>query len=177
MKNIVALIGSLRQDSVNRILFNEYKKLAGKEFNIVEGEIKDIPFYNADDKEPAVVTKLAQQIKDADGVIFFSPEYNYSVPGVLKNALDFLSRSDKQPFNNKPAAILGASPSALGTGRMQYHLRQIGVFLNIYFMNKPEVMVNDAYNKIKDGKVVDEGTLKFLQTHIASFSEFLKKMT
>lgn len=175
MKTIVALIGSLRKDSVNRVVFNEYKKLAAKEFNLVEGEIKDLPFYNADDKEPAVVTKLAQQIKDADGVIFFSPEYNYSVPGVLKNALDFLSRSDKQPFNNKPAAIIGASPSALGTGRMQYHLRQIGVFLNIYFMNKPEVMINDAYSKIKDGKLVDEATLKFLQTHIVSFSEFLAR--
>ena len=128
MKNIVALIGSLRKDSVNRAAFNHYKQLAAKEFNIVEGEIKDIPFYNADDKEPAVVTKLAQQIKDADGVIFFSPEYNYSVPGVLKNALDYLSRSDKQPFSNKPAVIVGASPGLLGTGRMQYHLRQIGVF-------------------------------------------------
>ncbi len=175
MKNIIAMIGSLRKDSVNRHVFNHYKEMTKDIFNMTEGKIDAIPFYNADiTPEPQVITQLADAIRKADGIIFFSPEYNYSIPGVLKNAIDWLSRCKDQPFDNKKATIIGASPGNLGTTRMQYQLRQVGVFLNIYFMNRPEVMISDAYNKVKDGKIVDEGTVKFLKTHADAFNGFMK---
>ena len=174
MKKIIAMIGSLRKDSVNRQVFHYYQRLAKDELNIVEGEIKDIPLYSQDyQSEPATVTALSKQIKDADGILFFSPEYNYSIPGVLKNALDWVSRNESQPFLNKPSSVIGASPGQLGAARMQYHLRQVGVFLNLHFMNKPEVMINAAYEKIKNGEVLDEGTISVLRSHVASFTQFI----
>jgi chromate reductase len=169
------LIGSLRKESVNRGLYNTYKELAKDTMRIEEISIRDFPLYDADLKTPVNVVAAAKLIQNADGVLFFSPEYNYSVPGALKNALDWLSRQEPQPFSAKPAALLGASPGAIGTARMQYHLRQIGVFLNIDFLNKPEVMVGNAYAKIKDGKVIDADTIEFLEQHVKTFSAFVTK--
>jgi len=174
MKKILVIVGSLRKDSLNRTLFNEYKEINKDKFEFTEGVIKDMPFYNADiDSEPDSVTKLGSQILGADGVMFFSPEYNYSVPGALKNALDWASRDERAPFNNKPATIVGASPGNIGTARMQYHLRQIGVFLNLRIMNKPEVMVGSANDKIKDNKLTDESTRKFFVKHAEAFKKFI----
>ncbi len=174
MKKIVGILGSLRKNSLHRTLFNEYKELSAGKFQLIEGDLKDIPIYNQDiDPQPASVTNLGKIILDADGVIFFSPEYNYSVPGVLKNALDWISRDERSPLNQKPATIIGASPGNIGTGRMQYHLRQIGVFLNLHFMNKPEVMIGNALQKIKDNKLVDASTREFLRKHADLFEVFI----
>lgn len=110
MKKVVAIIGSPRKESVNRQIFNNYKRLAQDAFMLTEGDISEIPLYNQDIKnEPESVSRLAELIRESDGVIFFSPEYNYSIPGVLKNAIDWLSRSDLEPFNNKLAAVVGGS--------------------------------------------------------------------
>jgi chromate reductase len=137
-----------------------------------EGDIKNIPHFNEDiDKTPKAVQALAEKINQADGLIFFSPEYNYSLPGVLKNAIDWLSKHELKPFNNKKVAIIGASPGKFGTVRMQHHLRQIGVALNLNMLNKPEVMINDAASKIEDGKVTDQDTLDFLDKHSKIFAE------
>ncbi|MGE4133325.1 MAG: NADPH-dependent FMN reductase [Bdellovibrionales bacterium] len=174
MKKVVGLIGSLRKDSLNRVLFNEYKELAKDQFELVEGEIKDLPLYNQElEGKSESARKLATLVAGADGVLFFSPEYNYSIPGVLKNAIDWLSRDERAPFNKKPAAIVGASPGAIGTARMQYHLRQVGVFLNLNFLNKPEVMIGKAMDKIKDGKLVDDSTREFLKKHLHAFAEHM----
>lgn len=174
MKNIIAFVGSLRKDSINRHIYQHYKQLSATQFSFTEAVYSEFPFYNSDiAKEPTEVSLIADKIKKADAIIFFCPEYNYSIPGALKNALDWLSRSVPNPFNNKFATIIGASPGQLGTGRMQYHLRQVGVFLNLHFMNAPEVMINNAFDKVKDGKVVDEETSAFLQKHITSFAHFL----
>ena len=179
MKKVIAIVGSLRKQSIHRQLLGHYRELAGEDFQIEEGEISEIPLYNqdleAEGGAPESVTRLAQQIQGSDGVIFFTPEYNYSIPGVLKNALDWLSRSDLKPFHEKKAAIIGASPGNVGTARMQYHLRQVGVFLNIQFLNKPEVMIGKAFDKIKDGCITDEGTVEFLKKHSQSFSEFISR--
>lgn len=176
MKKVVAIVGSLRKLSIHRQLLEHYRELAAGEFQIEEGEISEIPLYNQDiETEPGAVTRLAEQIHGADGVIFFTPEYNYSIPGVLKNALDWLSRSELKPFHEKRAAIIGASPGNIGTARMQYHLRQVGVFLNIQFLNKPEVMIGKAFDKVKDGRVTDEGTVEFLKKHSHTFSEFISQ--
>lgn len=174
MKKVIGIIGSLRKDSVNRAVFNSYRELASGQFELSEGEIAAIPMFNQDIAEaPAAVTELGRQIHEADGVMFFSPEYNYSVPGVLKNALDWLSRDERTPFNHKPCAIIGASPGAAGTSRMQYHLRQIGVFLNLDFLNKPEVMIGGAFDKIQGGALTDQRTIDFLTRHAESFSQHM----
>lgn len=174
MKKLVAIVGSLRGASINRIVYENYRELNAGLFEIEEGLISDIPLYNADlDQEPESVKKLAKQIKESDGVIFFTPEYNYSVPGVLKNAIDYLSRNESEPFNEKPAAILGASPGTIGTARMQYHLRQIGVFLNIRFLNKPEVMIGMATEKIEGKSIKDDSTKEHLIKHGKSFNSFI----
>ncbi|MEZ5496242.1 MAG: NADPH-dependent FMN reductase [Gammaproteobacteria bacterium] len=169
---ITAIIGSLRQNSIHRGIFESYKELAKQFFTLEEGVIRNIPLYNEDDGGNDIVHQLAEQIYHSDGVIFFSPEYNYSVPGVLKNAIDWLSRATPQPFSGKSASIIGASPGQIGTARMQYHLRQIGVYLNLHFLNKPEVMISGSNDKIKNGIINDESTLSFLKHHAEEFHKF-----
>ena len=153
--NITGIIGSLRNDSIHRQIFKHYREIAKEQFELVEGSIDGIPLYDGENMSNPKVAELAERVIASDGVIFFSPEYNYSVPGALKNAIDWLSRLDPQPLAGKPATIIGASPGNVGTARMQYHLRQVGVFLDLNFMNKPEVMIAGAANKISDGKIVD----------------------
>ena len=169
---ITAIIGSLRQNSIHRGIFESYKELAKEFFTLEEGVIRNIPLYNEDDGDNDIVHQLAEQIMHSDGVIFFAPEYNYSVPGVLKNAIDWLSRATPQPFSGKSASIIGASPGQIGTARMQYHLRQIGVYLNLHFLNKPEVMISGSNDKIKNGIINDESTLSFLKHHAEEFHKF-----
>lgn len=174
MKKVIAIIGSLRKDSVNRQLFNNYKELAKNVFELEEGSISDIPLYNQDlENEPGAVSSLARKIVESDGLIFFSPEYNYSIPGVLKNAIDWLSRSKLKPFDGKPAAIIGGSPGNIGTARMQYHLRQVGVFLNLRFLNKPEVMVGKVLGKLENGEISDQDTIDIFEKHIRQFADHL----
>ena len=108
---------------------------------------------------PAAVTALAEAIRSADAVLIATPEYNYSIPGVLKNAIDWISRLEDQPFDGKPVALLGASMGRLGTARAQYHLRQVFVFLNAHLLNRPEVMIATAHERIDDaGALEDEDT-------------------
>lgn len=178
MKNVVALIGSLRKESVNRQVYNHYQSLAKDHFSLSEVSIADMPHYNADlEPFPDSVISAAEKIRAADGLLFFSPEYNYSIPGVLKNAIDWLSRVDPNPFAKKPTAIIGASPGAIGTARMQYHLRQVAVFVDMYVLNKPEVMIGGAYQKVKDNQVTDADTVKFLQMHAAAFADFMGELS
>lgn len=164
---LLAIVGSLRKDSVNKKAIKAFQEELPQGTEMEYAEIGNIPLYNQDEQEkgfPASVTKLSEQIRNADGVVFATPEYNYSVPGVLKNALDWVSRVPNQPFSGKAALIIGASPGALGTARAQYHLRQIGVFLNINFLNRPEIMIGSAYSKFDgSGKLTDDATREFLK--------------
>lgn len=174
MQKVIAIVGSLRKGSINRIVFDNYREINAGLFEMEEGLVSDIPLYNADvDKEPESVKRLAAQIKNSSGVIFFSPEYNYSVPGVLKNAIDYLSKNESGPLNGKPASVIGASPGNLGTARMQYHLRQIGVTLNIPFLNKPEVMIGKASDKLEGRSIKDSSTNEILRKHGESFKSFI----
>ncbi len=156
---LVGLSGSLRKASTNTALLRAAAERAPDDVTLDILPIGDVPLYDGDVQAegfPAPVQALHQAILAADGVLIASPEYNYSVPGVLKNAIDWLSRTDPQPFAGKPIAIMGASPGRLGTARMQYHLRQIFVFLDGAVLNKPEVMVGGAFQAIRDGRLVDE---------------------
>ena len=170
--NIIGIVGSLRNDSIHRQIFNHYREIAKDQFELVEGVIDGIPLYDGENMGNPEVAELAARIIAADGVIFFSPEYNYSIPGALKNAIDWLSRLDPQPLAGKPATIIGASPGNVGTARMQYHLRQVGVFLDINFMNKPEVMISGSATKLSKGRIIDSATVDFLRGHAQTFAEF-----
>lgn len=119
---------------------------------------------------------MGEAIRQADGIIIVSPEYNYSMPGVLKNALDWLSRLPGQPFVGKPVAIQSASMGPFGGARMQYHLRQTLVFLDGRVLNKPEVMVGLAQTKIDAaGQITDKATSDFIAGQLKAFAEFVRR--
>lgn len=138
--------------------------------------------YDADvqqeDGFPATVEALAEQIRQADGVVIVTPEYNYSVPGGLKNAIDWLSRLPDQPLAGKPVLIQTSSMGVIGGARCQYHLRQILVFLDAMVMNKPEFMGGVIQNKVdpQTGEVIDQGTLDHLTGQLTAFGEFIQRV-
>lgn len=163
---VVGLSGSLRRKSFNTALLKAAISLAPAGMTIEAGGFADFPLYNQDLRDfgvPVAVGVLAERIRKADAVLIVSPEYNYSLPGGLKNAIDWISRVDRQPFDGKLVAIMGASLGRLGTARMQYHLRQSFVFLNGTVLNRPEVMVGNA-DKVFDaaGELTDEATRKIV---------------
>jgi chromate reductase len=130
-------------------------------------DLAGIPVFHQDEEHnpPATVAELKRRIRAADAMLFVTPEYNYSVPGVLKNAIDWASRPyGDSAWNGKPAAIMGASIGALGTARAQYHLRQILVYLNMFPINQPEVMIGNAAARFdKEGNLTDATTKEFIR--------------
>ena len=174
--HFVILLGSLRRASVNGGVARALPALAPDGVTIAPlGPVGAFPLYDADmqaDGIPPAVTAMGAAIKAADGVIMVSPEYNYSVPGVLKNAIDWLSRLPSTPFKAKPVLIQSASPGALGGARMQYHLRQTFVFLDGRVLNTPEAMIGGAYGKsdTATGDLTDDGTKEFLRKQLAAFA-------
>lgn len=181
-KTIAVLCGSLRKDSYNQALVRTLPALApeGMEFEVLEG-LDELPHYNADIQAegfPPKVDALAAAIMAADGVAIVSPEYNYSIPGFLKNAIDWLSRVQPVPFAGKPVLIQSASPGIFGGARMQYHLRQVLVFLDALPMNKPEVMIGGAMQKFSDdGKLTDEPTRAFVAGQLKAFDAFITRVS
>jgi chromate reductase len=120
---------------------------------------------------------LRDKIASADAVLIVTPEYNYSIPGVLKNAIDWASRPPSQPFDGKPIAIMGASPGMLGSARAQYHLRQCFVFLNGMVMNRPEVMISAANTKFDEaGNLTDQGTRDFIQKFLTALADWTQRL-
>jgi chromate reductase, NAD(P)H dehydrogenase (quinone) len=162
---LVAFCGSLRKGSFNRMALQAFIERLPQSASVETIEIGDWPLYNADIQAqgfPAPVQAAQQKVLAADGVVFSSPEYNYSVSGALKNAIDWLSRFTPQPFAAKPMTVFGASGGPLGTARSQYHLRQMMIFLDGRMINKPEVMIGAAQTKFADGKFTDEVGSKLL---------------
>ena len=169
---ILGIAGSLRRDSYNRATLRAATELAPEGALIEIFELDGIPGFNQDEEQnpPAKVVELKKLVREVDAILFVTPEYNYSVPGVLKNAIDWGSRPPDQPFNNKAVAIMGASPGMLGSARAQYHLRQCFVFLNSWVVNKPEVMIAAANTRFNEaGELTDDNTKKL----IADRSTFL----
>ena len=144
---ILGIAGSLRSGSYNRLALQAARHLAPDGVQIETCEIDGIPGFNQDQEKaaPPQVVELKRQVRAADAVLIVTPEYNYSVPGVLKNAIDWASRPyGDSAWTGKPVAVMGASPGKLGTGRAQYHLRQMFVFLNMPCVLQPEVMIANA---------------------------------
>lgn len=179
---VVGISGSLRAGSYNSAALRAAVALAPEGMTIETAEIGDLPLYNDDVRAagyPAPVQRLRDQLAAADAILFVTPEYNYSIPGVLKNAIDWASRPPSQPFDNKPVAIMGASGGVLGSARAQYQLRQMLVFLNAFPLNKPEVMIGAAQSKFDEaGRLTDEPTREFIRsllTALASWTERLRQ--
>jgi chromate reductase len=164
---IAGLCGSLRKASFNRMALAQFGRSLPEGASLVTVEIGEFPLYNQeilDAGVPAPVARARDTIHGADAVVFATPEYNYSTSGVLKNAIDWLSRTNPQPFAAKPIALLGASAGLFGSGRAQYHLRQILVFLDGRPINKPEVMIATAQQKFAaDGTLNDEMAVKLIR--------------
>ena len=162
---LVAFCGSLRQGSFNRMALREFIERVPAGTSVQTIEIGDWPLYTFDIQAkgfPDKVEAAQQAMLAADGVVLVTPEYNYGVSGVLKNAIDWLSRTTPQPFAGKPIALFGAAASLLGSARAQYQLRQTLIFLDGRPVNKPEVMIAQAQNRFTDGKLNDEATGKLL---------------
>ncbi len=178
--NIVAISGSLRSKSFNTSLLRAMQDIADENMSIDIARLNGIPVYDGDDEDasgiPQIVTDLAERIRAADGVIIATPEYNFSIPGGLKNANDWISRVKDQPFGNKPVGVVGAAAGPLGTARSQYHLRQNLVGLSALTMPKPEVFVGSAHTKFADdGSLADEETGKFLKLWLDAFDAWVRR--
>ena len=163
---ILGFAGSLRKDSFNRALLRNAVSFIPDNSSLEIFELDGIPPFNQDAEKdmPEKVRDFKSKIRGADAILISTPEYNYSVPGVLKNAIDSASRPyGDNPFDGKPVAIMSASIGILGGARAQYHLRQIFVFLNMYPINRPEVMVNFAADKFDaDGNLMDQTSQKLI---------------
>jgi len=180
--NVITICGSLRKGSYNRMVMNLLPSWAPANLKISEAPpFSEFPLYNADIQNssgfPAPVQTLADAIRGADGVIFVSPEYNYSIPGGLKNAIDWVSRLPNQPFANKSVTIISAAAGILGGGRMQYDLRRCMIFLDALTMNKPEVFIGGAMQKFdeKSGQLKDEQAVGFIKQQLAAFAKFIEQ--
>lgn len=177
---VVGLSGSLRRGSYNTAALRAAQELAPAGMTIEVGEIGDLPLYNDDVRVagyPPAVERLRSQLAAADALLLVTPEYNYSIPGVLKNAIDWASRPPDQPFDGKPVAIMGASPGLFGTARAQYHLRQMLVFLNAIPLNKPEVMIAQANAKFDEsGRLTDEPTREFIRKLLLALSDWTTRL-
>ncbi len=164
---ILGFAGSLRKQSYNRSLLRAALELVPEGVELEIFDLEGIPPFNQDlENEPVErVREFKAKIKAADAVLISMPEYNYSIPGVLKNAIDCASRPPgDNAFEHKPVAIMGASPGMIGSARAQYHLRQCFVFLSCFALNHPEVMVSFAHEKIDaEGKVTDQKTRELIR--------------
>ena len=180
MLKFVAISGSLRKGSYNTMALRAVQKLAPSSVTIQQLSIDGVPLYNFDlhsPQQPVIVEELSDAIKAADALIIVTPEYNYSIPGVLKNAIDFLSKHPAKPFADKPVGIISASPGTLGGVRAQYHLRQIMVAVNAIVLNQPEIMIAQADTKFdEEGNILDENTKEFLRRFISSLEILTNRM-
>jgi chromate reductase len=169
---MVGLCGSLRRGSFNRELLRVAQEVAPPGVSLVVAEIGEIPPYDDDVRAagyPPSVHALREAVRAADAVLFSTPEYNYSVPGVLKNALDWASRPPDQPFAGKAAAVMGTSIGSFGASRAQYHLRQIGVYMDLHFINKPEVIIPLAREKFDaEGKLTFEPARELIRQQLVA---------
>lgn len=175
---ILGIAGSLRKDSYNRFALQAARELLPPGAELTLAELHDIPVYNQDCEGslPAAVEEFKQLILDADAILFAVPEYNYSLPGGLKNAIDWASRPyGESAWTGKPAAVMGASVGSLGTARAQYHLRQILVTLDMPVVNQPEIMIANAEEHFDEsGHLSDQPTRGFIKQLLAALVQLTR---
>ena len=178
--SILGILGSLRKASFNRHALVAAQALvpAGAALEIFE--LEGIPPFNQDQEKqpPTRVTELKAKVRAADAILFATPEYNYSIPGVLKNAIDWASRPyGDNAWQGKPVAVMGASVGILGSARAQYHLRQCFVFLNMYPVNQPEVLIASAAQRFNErGELTDETSRELIRKLLAELVAWTKRL-
>jgi chromate reductase len=177
---ILGIPGSLRRASFNRMALEAARSLLPEGAKLDLCGLEDIPPYNQDEEKqpPARVVELKARVRAADAILFCTPEYNYSVPGVLKNAIDWASRPyGDNAWQGKPVAVMGASVGVLGTARAQYHLRQSFVFLNMYPVNQPEVRIANATQQFNErGELTDEPTREQIRKLLAELVAWTRRL-
>jgi chromate reductase, NAD(P)H dehydrogenase (quinone) len=173
---VLAFAGSLRAGSYNKALVRCAVEVAPQNISIEIFDLEGIPLYNADleSNPPPKVVEFKEKIRSTDALLIATPEYNYSIPGVLKNALDVASRPPVgNPLEGKPVAIISASTGRFGGARAQYHLRQTFVFLNMHPINRPEVMLSDtAHNVDENGRVTNETTRQLIRQLLEALAQW-----
>ena len=179
--HVVALVGSLRRRSYNRMTYDAAVFLAPGGLTFEEADIGSLPLYDDDVRVqqgyPPAAARLRERIAAADAVLIISPEYNYSMPGVLKNAIDWASRAPDQPFKGKPVAIMGASTGRFGTVRMQHHLRQSLVFVEALPLARPEVMIPFAEQAFDaDGRLIDAAAREAITAQLQAFEAWVRRL-
>lgn len=177
---ILGIPGSLRKESFNLKALKAAQQLVPEDAEIEIFTLHGIPPFSEDDEKnpPERVTEFKRKIREADGVLIVTPEYNYSIPGVLKNAIDWASRPyGDSAWAGKPVAIMGASPGMLGTARAQYHLTQTFVFLNMFAVIQPEVLISAAHQKFDaNGNLTDETVKKLISQLLKNLVTWAKKL-
>lgn len=178
--HILGVSGSLRKASYNSAALRAAQELAPGSTVITLADISAIPMYNGDVREqglPPTVESLVEQVASADAVLIATPEYNYTIPGVLKNAIDWVSKAPDQPFRNKPVAVMGASMGAIGTARAQYDLRKVFVFLDAHVLNQPEIMIAAAHTRFDaSGHLTDEMTRTLIGKQIVALKDWALRL-
>jgi len=179
--DVLVICGSLRKGSYNAALARSLPALAPDGMRLIDApHVDTMPHYNYDDQAatgfPPSVTTFADAIRSADGLIIVSPEYNWTIPGTLKNAIDWVSRMKEQPFLNKPVALQSASGALLGGSRMQYHLRQCLISVDALVFGRPEVIVTFAPQKFdeKTLELKDQTTRDMIKLQLAAFAKFIE---
>ena len=180
-RRVAVLVGSLRRESLNRKLANALVGLARPALQLGIVEIGALPLYNQDldpDSPPAEWVAFRDRIRPADGILFVTPEYNRSVPGVLKNAIDVGSRPyGKSVWSRKPGAVISVTPGALGAFGANHHLRQSCVFLDVPMMPQPEAYLSGAGDLFDEaGEVTNVSTRKFLRTFVTAYADWVEKI-
>ena len=177
---ILGIAGSLRQNSYNRAALRAAQTLTPPDTQIEIFDLAGIPPFSQDDEAhpPEKVTHLKARVRAANGILFVTPEYTYSIPGVLKNAIDWGSRPyGDSAWDGKPVAVMGASPGMMGTARAQYHLRQTFVFLNMLPLNRPEVMIANADQCFDaQGNLTDQSTRDHIRKLLESFVSWIARL-
>jgi len=178
---VLGISGSLRKGSFNSALLRAAIELAPQEMTIETASLAGIPLYDEDLRQaagyPPAVAALRAAIAGADALLIATPEYNFSIPGVLKNAIDWASRPPDQPFAGKPVALMSASNGMLGGARAQYHLRQTLVFLDMHPVNRPEVFVGRVADKIDaQGALTDEPTRQVIRTLLEALARWTQRL-
>jgi chromate reductase, NAD(P)H dehydrogenase (quinone) len=178
---ILGIAGSLRRGSYNQAALRAATLLVPENSKIDVFQLDGIPMFNEDDEKhpPSSVLELKKRIRRADALLIVTPEYNYSIPGVLKNAIDWACRPyGDSAWSGKAAAIMGASPSAIGTARAQYHLRQILVALNLFTLNQPEVVIADAAHRFdENGNLIHELTKQLIQQLLKNLVDWTRRIS
>ncbi|UVW27548.1 NADPH-dependent FMN reductase [Massilia sp. H6] len=178
-RNIAVIVGSLRKESFTRKVAQSMIELAPASLHLEIVEIRDLPLYNQDDETahpPAAFTAFRERIAQADAILFCTPEYNRSVSGALKNAIDVGSRPyGKAAYQGKPCAVVSVSPGALGGFGANHHLRQMLPFLDMPCMPAPEAYVGGVADKYDGPRLIDDGTRDFFQTFIDAFAAWVER--